>query len=340
MIVPVKSVNRLDLSRFAQNMSYNFWIMDFAVSALIFISAKYGEQARRKSTQPSNNSTENSTTSLKLIVNDEKGKETSLLTYLALNFAYFSAMGLLVTVLQYQPYAMIVLQHFAVMLFILVVFSHWFTRSFGYPAGVVFCLIWVTSVQTSYRWLINNIIIGMFALLASHVHFRNFAFLQIFLWTAFLYDIFLLSRMNKSPQLFSVSIFDCSSLLCKLFEMNNTWELPAVFTVRFGHSATHVFLGTGDIIIGSIISNFSMSFFKSSKCVVTIVASYWLAIGLLSKVDSNRPYPALVSIVPCCTLALVVCAILCRKTKSLFSLNQCNEQENSELHSIETILVL
>ena len=155
-----------------------------------------------------------------------------------------------------------------------------------------------------------------------------------------MYDIFLLSRMNRSPQVFSVSIFDCSSLLCKLFEMNNTWELPAVFTVRLGDSTTHVFLGTGDIIIGSIISNFAMSFFRSSKCVLTIVASYSLAIGLLSQVDSNRPYPALVSIVPCCSVALVFCAVLCRKTKSLFSMSHCGEQEKEQIDNMESILVI
>ena len=315
--------------------------MDFAVSCLIFISAKYGENARRATnTATSINSLESSNGGLKLSCSEDKGKETGLPTYLLLNFAYFFAMGLTVTVLQYYPYVMILLQHVAVMSFVLIAFSHWLPKSLGYTVGILFCVLWMCSVQTSYRWLINNIIIGMFALLASHVHFRNFTFLQIFLWTAFVYDVCLLARMNKSPQLFSVSMFDCGSLLCKLFEMNNTWELPAVFTVRFGDSTTHVFLGTGDIVIGSLISNFAMSFFKSSKCVLATVGSYSLAIGLLSQVDSNRPYPALVSIVPCCTLALVLCAVLSKKTKRLFSMSYCGEQERNELDKVETILVI
>ena len=301
---------------------YNFWIMDVSVSALVFLSAIYGEKMRRNG---------QSTNALKIpgelatdnqeIASPEfqsKGKELKLPQYLFFNFSYFGAMGLAVVILQYYPSVMIVLQHIAVMSFIVIAFAQWLPLKIGYLMGILFGAVWLFSVQTEFRWIINNVIIAMFAFLASHVQFRNFAFLQIFLWTALVYDVCLLARMNQSPQLLSVG--ECGNLLCQLFEMNSAWELPSVFTVRFGENETHVFLGTGDIIIGAIVANFAMSFFKSSRCLIGVVASYSTAIALLSQVENDRPYPALISIVPMCSFALVGCAVACRKTKRLFSM--------------------
>ena len=316
---------------------YNFWIMDVCVSTLVFFSAIYGEKMRRNG-QSANASkiTEETTTNDQEIAspgNQSKWTELKLPQYLFLNFSYFAAMGLTVVILQYYPSVMIVLQHVAVVSFIIIAFAQWLPKM-GYIAGILFGVAWLLSVQTEFRWIINNVIITMFAFLASHVQFRNFAFLQIFLWTALVYDVCLLARMNESPQVLSVG--ECGNLLCQLFEMNSAWELPSVFTVRFGENQTHVFLGTGDIIIGAIVANFAMSFFKSSRCLVGVVASYATAIAFLSQVDNDRPYPALISIVPMCSFALVGCAIACRKTKRLFSMSS---KESGELREEDFIII-
>ncbi|XP_020895438.1 uncharacterized protein LOC110234400 [Exaiptasia diaphana] len=301
---------------------YNFWIMDIAVSGLTLLSAFYGHKKREE---------ENSgKTSLQETVppfsgprNEQKelidAKRLNLPWYLVLNFSYFTTMALTVSMLQYLPAIMIGLQHIAVVGILIIAFNQWIPGKSGYIAGSFFVLLWMASAKTAFRWIINNIIVAMFAVLASHIQFRNFAFLQIFLWTAFFYDVFLLGSMGNTPQLFSIT--ECNSLLCKLFEMNDAWQLPAVFTVQFGDTATHVFLGTGDIVIGALISNFSMSFFKSFKCLLLTVSSYGLAIALLSRVNTNQPFPALLSIVPCCSLSLILCAIFSRKTHRLFSMN-------------------
>lgn len=315
---------------------YNFWIMDFSVSALIFFSAIYGEKMRRNgqwTSAPKNELKDNRENSASL-EHEGKGEELRLPQYLLFTFTYFAAMGLTVVILQYYPSVMIILQHVAVVCFIMIAFAQWLPLKIGYLLGILFGVIWLLSVETQFRWIINNVIITMFAFLASHVQFRNFAFLQIFLWTALVYDVCLLARMNETPQVLSIG--ECGNLLCQLFEINSAWELPSVFTVRFGENQTHVFLGTGDIIIGAIVANFAMSFFKSPRCLLGVVASYSTAIGFLSQVDTNKPYPALISIVPVCSASLVCCAILCRKTKRLFSLSS---KESSEFPSDEVLLI-
>ncbi|XP_068705230.1 uncharacterized protein [Montipora foliosa] len=315
---------------------HNFWIMDASVSALVFLSAIYGEKMRRKGqstlerTKPDNQ--EYQSTRLQ-----ETERELKLIQYLFLNFLYFAAMGLTVVVLQFFPSVMIALQHIAVVTFIVIAIAEWIPFKIGYLLGILFGAVWLLSVQTQFRWIINNLIIAMFAFLASHVQFRNFAFLQIFLWTALIYDVCLLARMNQTPQFLSVG--ECGNLLCQLFEMNSAWELPSVFTVRFGENESHVFLGTGDIIIGAIVANFAMWFFKSSRCLLGVVASYSTAIALLSQVENDRPYPALISIVPMCSFALVGCAVICRKTKRLFSLTTRKDSED-DCHDDQDFLVI
>lgn len=314
---------------------YNFWIMDISVSALVFFSALYGEKMRRNGQWTSvlkselTDSQDNSS-----LENQGKGADLKLPQYLLFNFTYFASMGLTVLVLQYYPSVMIILQHVAVVSFIMIAFAQWLPLKTGYLLGILFGAIWLLSVETQFRWIINNMIIAMFAFLASHVQFRNFAFLQIFLWTALVYDVCLLARMNETPQVLSIG--ECGNLLCQLFEMNSAWELPSVFTVRFGENQTHVFLGTGDIIIGAIVANFAMSFFKSPRCLLGVVASYSTAIAFLSQVDTNRPYPALISIVPMCSVSLVCCAVACKKTKRLFSLSN---KETSELRTEDVLLI-
>lgn len=314
---------------------YNFWIMDISVSALVFFSALYGEKMRRNGQWTSVLKSEltdiQDNSSLE---NQGKGADLKLPQYLLFNFTYFASMGLTVLVLQYYPSVMIILQHVAVVSFIMIAFAQWLPMKTGYLLGILFGAIWLLSVETQFRWIINNMIIAMFAFLASHVQFRNFAFLQIFLWTALVYDVCLLARMNETPQVLSIG--ECGNLLCQLFEMNSAWELPSVFTVRFGENQTHVFLGTGDIIIGAIVANFAMSFFKSPRCLLGVVASYSIAIAFLSQVDTNRPYPALISIVPMCSVSLVCCAVACKKTKRLFSLSN---KETSDLRTEDVLLI-
>ena len=309
--------------------------MDISVSALVFFSALYGEKMRRNGQWTSvlkselTDSQDNSS-----LENQGKGADLKLPQYLLFNFTYFASMGLTVLVLQYYPSVMIILQHVAVVSFIMIAFAQWLPLKTGYLLGILFGAIWLLSVETQFRWIINNMIIAMFAFLASHVQFRNFAFLQIFLWTALVYDVCLLARMNENPQVLSIG--ECGNLLCQLFEMNSAWELPSVFTVRFGENQTHVFLGTGDIIIGAIVANFAMSFFKSPRCLLGVVASYSIAIAFLSQVDTNRPYPALISIVPMCSVSLVCCAVACKKTKRLFSLSN---KESSDLRTEDVLLI-
>ena len=299
------------------------------MSALVFFSAVYGERKRRNGQSvTATKDEEQQDQDMNSKANSNKVTELNLPVYLLLNFGYFATMGLIVIVLQYYPPVMITLQHVAVMSFIVIAFAQWLPCKIGYLLGAAFAGVWLLSFKTQFRWIINNVIIGMFAFLASHVQFRNFAFLQIFLWTALVYDVCLLARMNDVPQ--PLSIGDCSNLLCQLFEMNSAWELPSVFTVRFGENETHVFLGTGDIIIGTIVANFAMSFFKSPKCLFCVVGSYSTAIAFLSQVDTNRPYPALISIVPICSVSLVGCAILCKKTKRLFSMSLKDGPESKD----------
>lgn len=315
---------------------YNFWIMDISVSALVFLSAIYGEKMRRNGqwTNSSKSDETDGPENTSAIENPSKGTELKLPQYLLFNFTYFAAMGLTVVILQYYPSVMIILQHVAVVSFIMIAFAQWLPLKMGYSLGILFGALWLLSVETEFRWIINNVIIAMFAFLASHVQFRNFAFLQIFLWTALVYDVCLLARMNETPQVLSVG--ECGNLLCQLFEMNSAWELPSVFTVRFGENQTHVFLGTGDIIIGAIVANFAMSFFKSPRCLLGVVASYSTAIAFLSQVDTNKPYPALISIVPMCSVSLVGCAVVCKKTKRLFSLTS---KESSDLRDEDILLI-
>lgn len=315
---------------------YNFWIMDVSVSALVFLSAIYGEKMRRNGqwTNSSKSDETDGPENTSAIENPSKGTELKLPQYLLFNFTYFAAMGLTVVILQYYPSVIIILQHVAVVSFIMIAFAQWLPLKMGYSLGILFGALWLLSVETEFRWIINNVIIAMFAFLASHVQFRNFAFLQIFLWTALVYDVCLLARMNETPQVLSVG--ECGNLLCQLFEMNSAWELPSVFTVRFGENQTHVFLGTGDIIIGAIVANFAMSFFKSPRCLLGVVASYSTAIAFLSQVDTNKPYPALISIVPMCSVSLVGCAVVCKKTKRLFSLTS---KESSDLRDEDILLI-
>ena len=297
--------------------------MDAFTSCLIFVSAIAGDR-RQKSKK------------FGLKLNDyscaeedtDAGKHFSrneirmhLGHYFLLNFTYFALMALLVVALRHYPTYIVYIQHMAVIGFIMIAFDGWFRPTIAYPLGLALSIVWFFSGSTAYRWILNNFIIVIFTLMVGDVQFKNFVVLQMFMWSAFVYDVCVLAgTTNVAPSLFSVGVEQCDTLICHLFRMHDKWELPSVFTMKFGN-ATQVFLGTGDILLGALVVNFSKSFFKSTKYVVAVVLSFSFALGLLSRVDS-MPFPALATIVPVCTSAIILCALISGQTRQLFSVNK------------------
>ena len=142
---------------------HNFWIMDASVSALVFLSNIYGEKMQR-TTQPAHvsKSLEGTKADHQEITATKpphgQKKELHFVQYLCLNFSYFAAMGLTVVILQYCPSVMIALQHIAVMGFIVIAFAQWIPFKIGYLLGITFGTVWLFSVRTQFRWIINNLI--------------------------------------------------------------------------------------------------------------------------------------------------------------------------------------
>ncbi|RMX60713.1 hypothetical protein pdam_00006784 [Pocillopora damicornis] len=130
---------------------------------------------------------------------------------------------------------------------------------------------------------------------------------------------------------------NCETVFCKALELSEAWELPTIFTFKLGPREEHVYLGAGDIIIGCMVSNFSQMFFRSSKYLSATVLTYAIAIALLSQVG-DEPYPALVTIVPLCSLQLVLSAILSHKTRSLLSLKCLDSEREREGHDMNILL--
>lgn len=299
--------------------SVNFWLLDLTASLLVFMSALYGKTARR--TCPiSEKGKEVSSTGKEEELSDERIHRSQIsvtFNHFLLYIAYFAMMVASIVLFKSHPFFMIIVQHFMVILCVLVAFLQWFQPLVALFLGGLFSIIWIASASTTFRWILNNIVIGFLSLLVSHVQFQNFAFLQMFLWIAVLYDICLLKSLSPGlPSFFSAG--ECDTLICNAFEMNSEWELPTLFTFMLGPQQEHVFLGAGDIIIGCLVANFSQMFFKSLRYLSGTVSSYAIAIALLRKVE-HEPYPALVTIVPLCSFQLVVSAILSHKTRKLFS---------------------
>ena len=296
--------------------------MDAFTSCLIFVSALAGDRRQKLKTIESKLD-ESSDCEIEEANKTHTRKEfrMSLGHYVLLNFTYFTLMALLVVALRHYPTYIVYIQHMAVVGFIMIAFDGWFRPTIAYPVGIALSVLWFFSGSTAYRWILNNIIIVIFTLMVGDIQFRNFAVLQIFMWSAFIYDVCVLAgSTNLAPSLFSVGVEECDTLICHLFKMHDKWELPSVFTMKFGN-ATQVFLGTGDILLGALVVNFSKSFFKSTKYVVAVVLSFSFALGLLSQVDA-MPFPALATIVPVCTSAIILCAFISGKTKQLFSMNK------------------
>ena len=290
----------------------------------MFLSAWYGKIVRRKTKSCEISSDAAFAAKEKDL--HEVPVESSFCATLARLFLYtiyFVLMAVFVVLFQSHPYIMISVQHITVIFCIMLTFFQWFRSYVALCFGGLFSLIWILSAATTLRWVINDIVIGLFALLVSHVHFQNFPSLQMFLWIAVVYDVCLVKTISRGlPSLFSTGDH-CDTVLCKAVEVSDAWELPTIFTFKIGPREGHVYLGAGDIIIGCMVANFSQMFFRSSKYLSGTVLSYAVAIALLSQVG-NEPYPALVTIVPLCSFQLVVSAILSRKARRLFSF-QCLE---------------
>ena len=298
----------------------NFWLLDVTASLLVFISAWYGKMTRRK-VQNTDNRGDAVFEGKEKELDDEVVESYfgATLRRLILYTIYFALMAASVVLFQSHPYLMISVQHITVIFSILLSFVQWFKPYMALCLGGLFSIIWIMSAATMLRWVINDIVIALFALLVSHVHFQNFPSLQMFLWIALVYDVCLVRTISQSlPSLFSTGDYSCDTVLCKAFEISDAWELPTMFTFKLGPREGHVYLGAGDIIIGCMVANFSQMFFRSSKYLSGTVLSYALAIALLSQVE-DEPYPALVTIVPLCSFQLVFSAILSRKARRLFS---------------------
>ena len=315
--------------------SANFWLLDITASLLVFSSALHGKTARRRR-QLFSTAKELSSTGKDQVSSDEVTRKSDLIAILFRFFLFSGFFAMMVTsinLFKWHPLFMIFVQHIAIILFIILAFLQWFKPCLALCLGGLFSIIWLVSANTTFRWILNDMVVALFSLLVSHVRFQHFPSLQMFLWIAVLYDICLLETLSKGlPSLFSAG--DCDTLICNAFEINNSWELPTLFTFKLGPQEDHVFLGTGDIIIGCLVANFSEMFFNSLRYLSGTVLSYAIAIALLRKVD-DEPYPALVTIVPLCSLQLVVSAILSRKTRKLFSfgysLDECGMESEKEI---------
>ena len=313
-------------------INYNFWLMDAFTSCLIFASAVSGDRRQRvmklDSKIDDDTAFDDPEECNQTYISRKREIRLHLGHYLVLNFTYFAIMALLVIALRHYPMYIVFIQHMAVVAFIMIAFDGWFQPAIAYPLGVFLSVVWFFSGSTAYRWIINNVIIVIFTLMVGDVQFKNFAVLQIFMWSAFIYDVCVLAgNTNLAPSLFSVGVENCDTLICHLFRLHDKWELPSVFTMKFG-SATQVFLGTGDILLGALVVNFSKYFFKSTKYVIAVVLSFSFAIGLLSQIDS-MPFPALATIVPVCTTAIILCAFVSGQTRQLFSMSKEGQSRES-----------
>lgn len=315
--------------------SANFLLLDITASLLVFSSALHGKTARRRR-QLFSTAEELSSAGKDEVSSDGVTSKSDLMAILFRLFVfsgYFAMMMASISLFKSHPLFMIFVQHIAIVLFIIIAFLQWFKPCLALCLGGLFSIIWLVSAYTTFRWILNDMVVALFSLLVSHVRFQNFPSLQMFLWIAVLYDICILETLSKGlPSLFSAG--ECDTLICNAFEINNAWELPTLFTFKLGPPQEHVFLGAGDIIIGCLVANFSEMFFNSLRYLSGTVLSYAIAIALLCKVD-DEPYPALVTIVPLCSLQLVVSAILSRKTKALFSfgssLDGCGMEREKEI---------
>lgn len=338
-------------SMFNAGIHINFWLMNLCVSLMTLLSAFYSEKFIHKNNSDPNimnniiyipdcifGNTEKNKTNNKATPN--KKEDTKYIKYLVLNIIYFLIMlGSVITMKNY-PNAMAFLQHLAILFIITLYFLQFIKPSIAIPVSVLYTVIWFASLYTSYRWIINNTVVLMCILMTGYIQFRNFIYLQIFMWIAFIYDVYLLTGIhvvtNYGSEIFSYkqdeisptsSIHNlCENLLCTLFNHNHNYALPTVFSIQIGDETNHVFIGTGDIIIGAFVANFALNFFKSRKYLFCMVIMYSTSLALLSQVDET-PFPALLSIVPICSVTLLVLGLFSRRSSELVLDKYPNEVE-------------
>ena len=311
----------------------NFVLMDIFSSLLVLGSAIYGKKLRQNDKDASSTANKiplaDREVTAEEITMDTRRSVRNLVTQFLTAALYFLTMFAAIFFFKHCPNGMVVLQHATIIGFIAAAFVDWFGKRRGLAIALAFVVLWILSTATPFRWLLNNIIVGLFAILASHIKVSNFVSLQIFLWTALVYDVCTVNIVKSS----AISLFSfksdtaCETIICEILRANQEWQLPNLFSMELGKKEYFVSLGTGDIVIGCIVANFSQTFFKSVKYVTAIVASFALSIALLYHVG-HSPYPALISIVPCCTVAIILCSVFTGSTRKLLSLQTILPKES------------
>lgn len=332
----------------------NFIIMNVSVSALVFMSAYYADFFIRGSREvklknvihvpdsvlPSHENNEN-------IPCDETIfgclKQRRYLSYFAYNIIYFVLMFYSVVGMKKYPGVMVIIQHIAIVSIISLYFLQFVRPTIAVPISIAYATVWFLSGHTQYRWLVNNTIVIMSVLLTGYIQFKNFMYLQIFMWLAFVYDVYLLAGLKffgAGSELFSIDqksdvniqgvTTTCQTLLCSLFTHNSNYELPTVFSIQLGRSENFVYIGTGDIIIGAFAANFTLLFFKNIKYLIFTVATFGLSIAMLSQV-AETPFPALLSIVPLCTVGLLLSGLASKRSVEML-LDNCSSSKDKIIH--------
>lgn len=289
---------------------------------------------------------------------DNKGEGWAYFKFLLVNSLYFVTIFVTITVLHRFSMLLLIIQHISVFVVIILSFLQFGKPFRTVPLSLVYGYIWLISLNSDYRWVLNNTIVFMCILLTGYIRFKNFIYLQIFMWVAFFYDVYMLNGIKVSSfQLFSVreevqavalntdnvvnlsaaAAESCDNLLCKLFSHDTNFKIPTAFSVQFGQKMDHVFIGTGDIMIGSFVANFAFRFFKKTNYMAFTVLMFGAAISMLSYVTTNAPFPALMTIVPVCTLSLIVLALWSNKSVELII--GCKEKPGSrKKKSIDELL--
>ena len=163
--------------------SANFLLLDITASLLVFSSALHGKTARRRR-QLFSTAKELSSAGKDEVSSDEVTRKSDLMAILFRPFVfsgYFAMMMASISLFKSHPLFMIFVQHIAIVLFIIVAFLQWFKPCLALCLGGLFSIIWLVSAYTTFRWILNDVVVALFSLLVSHVRFQNFPSLQMFL---------------------------------------------------------------------------------------------------------------------------------------------------------------
>lgn len=319
----------------------NFSLMTIFSCGIVMLSVYFSEQFIRKPMK--NSSSKENIICLPDVLqpvvsaiiekkSERKQKQAQgYLLFFLYNILYFLAMFTTVVVMKRYPIFLLCIQHIAIIIVIGFCFLQFARPTVAIPCAAVYALLWFLSLNTSYRWIINNTIVIMCVLLTGYVQFRNFLYLQIFMWLAFVYDVYMLGGVNitNTFQFFSyttdkpniekvvqpaleTAAESCQNLLCSIFSHDKSFKIPTVFSVQFGNPMEYVYIGSGDIMIGALVANFSLTFFKKIKYLLFTVSCFGVSIALLSQV-TQTPFPALLSIVPICSIGIILSGLFSRR---------------------------